>query len=770
MNNKIVAVAIVLVLVLAGAIVIIPESEITWDALKENDPIAYERAKAVSSSEYVTIEDAANFTLYKCGLSDDIAGKTQFDRRSMSSYSGIMNNINRGYSDHATRTDLNVMLSNATGLKNAYSSGVPYFYNGLSLPIFSYTDGTYIDYSNADSNIIRYCVYVETEYDTDSDGKRDLVKVFLQIPRSAFTGSYKAPVILECNPYGVGMIDEEMLEIEAADSYDLSKLYSQPAARTPSGSVDSATMASSAKLSDWLTDDFGYSSLNSFDYYLIRGYAVAICCGLGSYGSEGFACTGTDIELSAYKKVVEWFDGKATAFSDTTGCKTTEAEWSNGNVGTYGISYLGTIQIGLAAMGIPNLKTAVPLGAISDWYEYSYCQGAPINSGIQYNYWLTGFVSSNYLFSGFSDEYKDYLSKLRYDESLMKGNYYTGDYKFWSSRDYRNMELHPGTSMLLIEGLNEDNVKTKQFEMAYSMFTDAGYTVKAILHQGLHQELTGRIISKDITVLKNSTMDADGQLFYEVLNEWYTCYLFEVDNDAEDISNVWIQSNIDGSWSYRDDFDSESTLSLTSSKSGTNTITRSGYDADPIFKTVSDAGRSVVTFNVENDTTLCGIPKVTVKASTSDVIDYATMTVALYDVCDDGVDSCLNIHSKPRENLSEPTGDKIWFGGGFANGDITRFYDSERTYQLITRSSVNMNNPSSNYESKTAVPETIEEDMYYEYSLYLNPTAYTIQEGHTLAVIIYTLDPNNEDYKDMDPGYYSLTIDESSITVSVGTI
>lgn len=32
----------------------------------------------------------------------------------------------------------------------------------------------------------------ETDHDTDGDGKADLVKAFLQIPRSAAEGKYKA--------------------------------------------------------------------------------------------------------------------------------------------------------------------------------------------------------------------------------------------------------------------------------------------------------------------------------------------------------------------------------------------------------------------------------------------------------------------------------------------------------------------------------------------------------------------------------------------------
>ena len=47
---------------------------------------------------------------------------------------------------------------------------------------------------------VRFCVYVETDYDMDGDGRRDLVKAFVQVPRNAVMGHYKAPVIFEARP------------------------------------------------------------------------------------------------------------------------------------------------------------------------------------------------------------------------------------------------------------------------------------------------------------------------------------------------------------------------------------------------------------------------------------------------------------------------------------------------------------------------------------------------------------------------------------------
>ena len=77
-------------------------------------------------------------------------------------------------------------------------SKVPVFENGLAQPVFKFTDGkTGEKYDPATSSIVRYCVYVESDYDMDGDGKRDLVKAFIQVPRSAVEGNYKAATLYE---------------------------------------------------------------------------------------------------------------------------------------------------------------------------------------------------------------------------------------------------------------------------------------------------------------------------------------------------------------------------------------------------------------------------------------------------------------------------------------------------------------------------------------------------------------------------------------------
>ena len=176
----------------------------------------------------------------------------------------------------------------------------PLYMNGMAQPIFPYTTGEVTEgYSNDESDIIRYCVYVETNYDTDDDGKLDLVKALVQIPRAAMEGNYKAATIYEARPYITGC-NESMNPGKnlGSESYDISKLYSQPDKRVPAGTATTADAAAAADSADWYywnpyEQMYDYEDLNWYDYYLVRGFAVVECGGLGTKGSDGFETCGT---------------------------------------------------------------------------------------------------------------------------------------------------------------------------------------------------------------------------------------------------------------------------------------------------------------------------------------------------------------------------------------------------------------------------------------------------------------------------------------------
>ena len=97
-----------------------------------------------------------------------------------------------------------LLQTGASALAENAADGVLVVKDGMMQPILQFSDPRASDYSNAESEILRYCVYVETDHDTDNDGFADLVKVMVQVPRPAAEGKYKAATIYDPTPYSAG--------------------------------------------------------------------------------------------------------------------------------------------------------------------------------------------------------------------------------------------------------------------------------------------------------------------------------------------------------------------------------------------------------------------------------------------------------------------------------------------------------------------------------------------------------------------------------------
>ncbi len=114
---------------------------------------------------------------------------------------------------------------------------------------FSIYDGkTGEDYDPETSSIVRYCVYVESDYDMDGDGKRDLVKAVVQVPRSAVEGNYKAATLFEARPYCAGVQEDGYDHMkEVADKeyrkFDFADLDKEVPARVPDGTISAMELA-----------------------------------------------------------------------------------------------------------------------------------------------------------------------------------------------------------------------------------------------------------------------------------------------------------------------------------------------------------------------------------------------------------------------------------------------------------------------------------------------------------------------------------------------
>ena len=694
-------------------------------------------------------------------------------------------------------------------MENKHYSKVPVFENGLAQPVFPFTDGkTGEKYDPATSDIVRYCVYVESDYDMDGDGKRDLVKVFVQVPRSAAEGNYKAATLFEARPYCAGVQEDgygHMKEVAEKEyrKFDLADLDHKAAPRVPSGSASAMDLALKADPSDWYYKDKGstnsmvYENIDSFNYYLVRGFAVIVSAGFGALGSDGFNYVGSEYERDAFKSVVEWIHGDRVAYADREGTITTKADWANGNVAMTGRSYAGTMPFAVATTGVEGLKTIVPVAGIADWYSQQNMQGAQrywpkemLNSFLAY------YCSSRYNDSTLSERQLDDIAAFHHELSLQQLKCgFDYDEKFWGSGNYRLNADKIKCPALIVQGLNDENVSTKQFEMMLKSFQKAGQTVKAILHQGPH--ITPTMPNKGYGIL------IDGKFYDDIVNEWISHYLYGVENQAEDMPAVLVQTNHDQrKWETSASWDTGHSMKLTSGSTGTTVIDTdweaagiSAKNFDDVMGTTStNMGQRYVTRPFEKAVTIQGTVCLHLKAALKDGdaeadfhpenrndVDTLTMklgasrisgrmddveiAVLLCDVCDTEFDSIQT--TDPERNIIPVT--TVKEGGIINGGDLPAFDEAEFTtvhkkYRVITRAFADLCNPEAGYEPETAANSIeLKKGEYHDYHIYLNATRYTVEPGHSLAIVIATEDPVNC----MIHKTYSVEIDNSSVHADV---
>ena len=809
----------------------------------------YAALEASAQSGGLTKLNAVKYILLDCGMKETQFPSGDSDYIAMAKSVGIADDKFDG-SAACSLEELHTMENStaAVNLRNAVKNGTPLFVDGVAQPIFPYTSGvpTEDGYSNDKSDIIRYSVYVETNYDTDGDGKLDLVKALVQLPRAAAEGKYKAAAIYDARPYITGCTDngdDRKFTYKEGDlGYDLNSLYAQPNARQAEGEAGTMETAAKAKADEWYYvspyesgswgDFYDYEDLDWYDYFLVRGYAVVEVGGLGTRGSEGLETCGADVETDAFKCVVEWLaqNSSRVAYTDKKNNIRIKADWSNGNVAMTGRSYGGTTDFAVASTGVANLKTIVPVAGIASWYEYTNSQGISTGSNPAYSDNLGFYCAGRYIdeddWKSMKDVYQKYLNRIYNDQIALNGNY--GPH--WATRDYtagnEGKKTDNGLTYnkfncpaLIVHGLNDDNVRTKQFQLMYDAFKNAKQNVKLLLHQGAH-------ITPDYDSHKTSLLIGD-ETYNGILNKWFSHYLYDQNNGAEKMATVTVQSNIvDGGWSTSDTWPTSdeasayaNTLTLTNNAKGTTTINSnmtgisSWRDA---FTTASTSASAMYTYDVKADTVIKGTVKVNISAAPIQHLDKQVVEAADFDAVEAaprGVDheeimnpdnqvadeeeydaedeygiAVMRAGSNSRDALmmsamlvdvsdeafqsyttsvtENKTGAVNWVGSGAEDYDVIKFKPTTSKYKIIARGWIDLANPDAGFSSASAANEVrLEDGKPRNYTVYLQPNYYTVKVGHKLALVVYTYEPGKVDDEHFEN--YGITIDNAALSAVI---
>lgn len=734
-------------------------SEVTGQSVEEQD-----------AKKEATVTDAVNQLLKWASTKDGQVGATDKDRLAFAKSLGMISEDTEGT---APVTNLASMVEVAKKLHAAYRADrkEPLFLNGRAQPIFPFTPGDDIEhYSYEKSDIVRYIVYVETDYDTDGDGKPDLVKTLVQVPKAAVKGDYKAPSIFEASPYVTGTTEERTLEglgLKEGGNFDMAKLYSKPEKRKAVKEVSTEEVAKAADPKEWYyvnpresSDDYthyDYENLNWYNYYLVRGYAVVTSSGLGSKGSDGINTTGSDLEIAAYKNIIEWLNGKRKAYADKTSNREIKADWSSGNVAMTGLSWAGTTTFGVASTGVEGLKTIVPAAGIASWYDHFNSQGSPLDTGASNDLsWLSVYTSGRILDKEDWDKVKDYyaayitkLNELQHKD----GHNYNEEYV---KRDYTLNAANLKAAPLIIQGLNDDNVKPKHFELMVQAFKKAGIDPKVLLHQGNHVYPSTRWSGTNVA----------GQAFNDLMNLWYSHYLFGIRNGIQYLPEVTAQDNLDPSkWRKFDKW--ESTNSITAraySKREDVTVSSDFYGTGENWTTRnqdaafhSSAVSASYAAPVDQDITIKGHIPVNFSASfIKGDKSHAHVSATLMDVSDEEFDVVKEEITYDKDGYSTRTLEKetidetgYWSGSNLDSLPLKRYKTHKVKSVVISRGWLNLANPGSGFDSASSSHSIdLKENEYHNYTMYLQPNLYTVKKGHRLVLTLHAFDPDYIYYAD----------------------
>ena len=752
-------------------------SEVTGQPVEEQD-----------AKKDATVTDAVNQLLKWASTKDGQVGSTDKDRLAFAKSLGMISEDTEGT---APVTNLASMVEVAKKLHAAYRADrkEPLFLNGRAQPIFPFTPGDNIEhYSYEKSDIVRYIVYVETDYDTDGDGKPDLVKTFVQVPKAAVNGDYKAASIFEASPYVTGTTEERTLEgigLKEGGNFEMAKLYETPAKRQASKTVTTEEVAKATNPKEWYyvnpreSSDgythYDYENLNWYNYYLVRGYAVVTSSGLGSKGSDGINTTGSDLEVAAYKNIVEWLNGKRKAYSDKTSNHEVKADWSNGNVAMTGLSWAGTTTFGVASTGVEGLKTIVPAAGIASWYDHFNSQGSPLDTGASNDLsWLSVYTSGRILDKEDWDKVKDYyaayitkLNELQHKD----GHNYNEEY---AKRDYTLNAANLKAAPLIIQGLNDDNVKPKHFELMLEAYKKAGIDPKVLLHQGNHIYPSTRWSGTEVA----------GQAFNDLMNLWYSHYLYGIENGIENLPQVTAQDNLDPSkWHRFDKWDTDQAISgRIYSKREEVTVTGDYYgtgnnwttrNQDAAFHSSEVAASYAAT--VDQDTTIKGhIPVHFSAAFVKGDKNHAHVSATLMDVSDEEFDVVKEEITYDKDGYSTRTLEKetidetgYWNGSNLETLPLKRYKTHKVKSVVIARGWMNLANPASRYDSASSSHSIdVKENEFHDYTMYLQPNLYTVKKGHRLVLSLHTYDPDYIYFADP----YEVTFKTDSISTTIPTV
>ncbi len=345
---------------------------------------------------------------------------------------------------------------------------------------------------------VRHRLWVETEFDSDGDKKRDRVHVDVTRPKQTDTEGLQVPVVYESSPYFAGT------------SNDRSRLWnvnqelgSEPPPRLSQAEVEfraDRTSISNSHVATWVP----------------RGFAVVHSEATGTGLSTGCPTVGGAPEELAPKAVIDWLNGRAKGYTTVNGTEAVVATWTTGKVGMTGTSYNGTIPLAAATTGVAGLEAIIPIAPNTSYYHYYRSNGLIRHPGG----WLGEDIDYLYDYVHSGDPVRRAVcNKIYRDGQYVEGrDRVNGDYNtFWAERDLLNKVQNVKAAVLMAHAFNDWNV-VPEHSVRISEALKGRVPLMQYFHQGGH----------------------GGAPPLELMNKWFTRYLYGVNNGIENEPKSWI--------------------------------------------------------------------------------------------------------------------------------------------------------------------------------------------------------------------------------------
>ncbi len=347
---------------------------------------------------------------------------------------------------------------------------------------------------------IKHDLWVETEFDTDGDGKKDRMHVDVTRPEQTETEGLKLPVIYESSPYFAGTAGNNrdyFWDVRQELDQEPPVYHKTP---PPINRTGKRPVISTSQVRTWLP----------------YGFIVVHSSAPGTGLSQGCPTIGTRIEALAPKAVIDWLNGRAKGYTTPDGLEEVKAYWTTGKIGMTGTSYNGTIPFSAATTGVEGLEAIIPVSPNNSYYHYYRSNGLVRSPGG----YLGEDVDVLYDFVHSNPDNCSYCDSVWRNLNMLKNHdRRTGDYSdFWKERDLMNYMEDFRAAVLMAHGFNDWNVMISHSARFIDVLREKNVPVQVYFHQGGH----------------------GGTPPFSMMNKWFTRYLFGIQNNVENDPKAWI--------------------------------------------------------------------------------------------------------------------------------------------------------------------------------------------------------------------------------------